>query len=222
MRSLFPLTDFDFWAFLTAGAVVLAAADRTLGLGWLDRENWTVVQIGLAVAIAYLAGHVIAEVASRLLEGWLVHRVLGTPAILLFSDAPSSLISQLLYSTYFRPIGAELRARIERRAVEEGLSTDAKTLYTNAYVVARRDSLSAGRLAMFQNQYSMCRNVSVACLLTAPALITVGVYAGRRADMGWGVAALLASCVMLVRFLKYYRLFSVEVLSTYAGGAGKS
>lgn len=68
MRN-FPLTDFDFWAFLTSGAVVLAAFDHALGMGFVDRDRWTFVQGTLAVALAYVAGHVVAEAASRFLEG---------------------------------------------------------------------------------------------------------------------------------------------------------
>lgn len=222
MRGWFPLTDFDFWAFLTSGAVLLAAADRVFGLGWLDRENWTVVQVGLAAAVAYVTGHVIAEGASRFLEGALVHRLLGTPASLLLSDKPDRPAGCWLYPGYFQPVAPELRARIERRAAREDPPLERNAIYANAYVLARRDQLAAGRLAMFQNQYSMCRNVSLACLLAAPALTISGIHTGRTADFWWAAAALVVAAVMLIRFLKYYRLFSVEVLNAYAGGAGGS
>lgn len=222
MRGYFPLTDFDFWAFLTSGAVLLAAADRVLGLGWLDRENWTVVQFGVAVAVAYVTGHVIAEAASRLLEGALVHRLLGTPATHLLSDQPDRPAGRWLYSGYFKPVAPELRVRIERRAAREDPPIERDAIYASAYVLARRDQLASGRLAVFQNQYSMCRNVSLACLLAAPALAIGGTHTGRTADLWWAAAALVVAAVMLIRFLKYYRLFSVEVLNTYASGAGAS
>jgi hypothetical protein len=222
MRDAFPLTDFDFWAFLTSGAVMLAAADRVFGLGWMARENWTFVQVGLAAALAYVVGHVVAEIASRLLEGWLVQRVLGTPSkLLLATDAPRPR-GYWLYSSYFNPVSPDLRARIDRRAARSDPPLEANALYTTAYILARRDTLAAGRLSTFQNQYSMCRNVCLASFLAAPALAVAGLHAGRPADLWWAAAALVVAAVMLIRFLKYYRLFSVEVLNAYAGGAGGS
>ena len=222
MRGWFPLTDFDFWAFLTSGAVLLAAADRVFSLGWVDREHWTVVQIGLAAAVAYVTGHVIAEAASRLLEGILVRRLLGSPSSFLLGDPPALPKGRWLYPGYFQPIAPELRARIQRLAASEEPPFEGNAIYTHAYVFARRDQMASGRLAVFQNQYSMCRNVCLACALAAPALAVSGFFAGRNADFWWAGAALLVGAVMLIRFLKYYRLFSVEVLNSYAGGAGGS
>lgn len=220
MRAWFPLTDFDFWAFLTSGALLLAAADRVFSFGWVDRENWTVVQVGLAAAAAYVAGHVVAEAASRILEGILVSRLLGTPASLLLSDPPARPAGRWLFPGYFQPVAPELRAHIERRAAREDPPSEGRAIYAKAYVLARRDQLASGRLAVFQNQYSMCRNVCFACVLAAPALAISGLHTGRNADFWWAGAALLVGAVMLIRFLKYYRLFSVEVLNAYAGGAG--
>ena len=222
MRDAFPLTDFDFWAFLTSGAVILAAADKVFGLGWLARENWTFVQVGLAAALAYVVGHIVAEIASRLLEGWLVQRVLGAPSkLLLAEDAPRPW-GYWLFSSYFTPISADLRARIERRAALSEPPIEATALYTNAYILARRDALAASRLSTFQNQYSMCRNVCVASLAAAPALAFAALHAGQPANLWWALAALVVAAVMLVRFLKYYRLYSMEVLNAYAGGAGEA
>jgi len=53
-------------------------------------------------------------------------------------------------------------------------------------------------------------------------LAFAGFHEGRTDDLLWAAAALVVAAVMLIRFLKYYRLFSVEVLNSYAGGAGGS
>ena len=75
MLEWFAQPDLDFWPFLTSGGVLLAAVDRVFCLGWQGRENCAVVQVGLAAVLAYATWHMIAEAASRRIEGALLHRL---------------------------------------------------------------------------------------------------------------------------------------------------
>ncbi len=68
-----PLTDYDTWACLTPGFLLLAAGDHVLRLGWIWRDTWTTVGAIFAIACAYVVGHACASLASLIIERGLVH-----------------------------------------------------------------------------------------------------------------------------------------------------
>ena len=57
MKQWFPFTDYEFYAYIAAGMLLVAAVDYTFGGAVLtNRAEWTVVQIVFWAVIAYLAG----------------------------------------------------------------------------------------------------------------------------------------------------------------------
>src|SRR5262245_37488784 len=61
MRQYFPFTDYDFYAYLTAGAGLLFAIDLTFNDADITRlPEWTVVRVGLVTALAYVVGQLTA------------------------------------------------------------------------------------------------------------------------------------------------------------------
>src|SRR3546814_15640094 len=69
VKDWFPFTSYDFYAYLTAGMVTLAAVDRVyLGSMLASEANWTIVNGTFWTAIAYLVGQIIAIPSSVFLE----------------------------------------------------------------------------------------------------------------------------------------------------------
>lgn len=81
-----PFTSYDFWAYLSAGSLLLFAVDQALGTALLARDSWTVVQAVVAVTFAYAMGQLIASMSSLLLERLLVGKLLGYPRNVLFGQ----------------------------------------------------------------------------------------------------------------------------------------
>ena len=78
-----PFTVYDFFAYLSSGAVLVATADYIWGLGLLANKEVSPI-LGVALIIlAYVTGHIIAHFSSWLLEQTIVHRVLKSPSVLL-------------------------------------------------------------------------------------------------------------------------------------------
>ena len=69
MKDWFPLTSYEFYAYLTSGMVVLAAADRAfMGSTLASHTDWKVVIVVFWAAIAYLIGHIVAIPSSAIFE----------------------------------------------------------------------------------------------------------------------------------------------------------
>ena len=64
MENKIPFTSYDFWAYLSAGFLLLFIADLVAGTGLLDRYSWTVVQGVVAVSAAYAVGQLVASLSS--------------------------------------------------------------------------------------------------------------------------------------------------------------
>src|SRR5262245_42840329 len=120
MKSWFPFTDYDFYAYLTAGLTVLFAVDYAFNNGAIMlRESWPVVQIIFVLAIAYILGQILAGAASILLEHWLARRVLHPPVALITGIAKlrlrERLISKWVVGRYYEPFPLAVRQDILNR-----------------------------------------------------------------------------------------------------------
>jgi hypothetical protein len=84
-----PFTSYDFWAYLSAGFLLLFAIDQATGNRFLMRDNWTLVQGVTAVSLAYGVGQLVASVSPAVFEKLLVARLLLAAA-----DFSGSLLKQ--------------------------------------------------------------------------------------------------------------------------------
>jgi|SRR5664279_80105 len=74
-----PFSVYDFFAYLSSGAVVLTTIDYVWGLGVLRRKEVGPV-LGIALVIlAYVTGQIVAQFSSFLFEHIIVKRVLQRP-----------------------------------------------------------------------------------------------------------------------------------------------
>jgi len=226
VKHWFPFTDYDFYAYLTAGLTVLFALDFSANHGAIMlREEWPFVQIVFAVAVAYLVGQIIAGFASMLLEHWLARRVLQPPiTVLLELQKPrkrEKFVNRWIVGRYYEALPPTYQVIIlENVAAQLGLSPDAlkdpEEVFQVAFPVARSAADAAARLDDFRKLYGFSRNMSLAAAIAAGALIYRAVSSGDSSMYGWAAVIGLGSVALFARFLKFYAAFAAEVLRTYA------
>ncbi|HEY0684834.1 MAG TPA: hypothetical protein VGD45_21030 [Steroidobacter sp.] len=211
-----PFTNFDFWGYLASGFLLLCAVDLAAGYGLIQRENWTIVEGILAISMAYVIGHAVASISSLVLERGLVAGLLGRPNQALFgtSRAPSWL--RKLFGFYFELLPGETRTTIFDRAAKAGISRAGEGLFWLAFAEARASERTMARLADFLNQYSFCRNVSLVCFVDAALLQWAHLRSGDDAQLLWTRVSLVVGLVLLMRYLKFLRLYSVELFTSFA------
>lgn len=213
-----PFTGYDIFAHLASGLTVLVGSAFAFDKTRFIESSPDLPVLVILVVVAYALGHVIAELSSFVLERQLVRRVLGAPEVhLLASDALTP--QRRLLRSYFDPVHHSVMARIEARRVREGVTEDPRGVFWNALPVARKDPSAAKRLEAFLNVYGFCRNMCIAFLTTA-ALLLLGLLTHQTALPAGSVLVselclLAGAAAMVIRYLKYYRLFTLEVLLTY-------
>jgi len=216
-----PFSIYDFFAYLSAGFVLLcgAAAAFVGGSGWQDTPTLMVGLLG--VIAAYSAGHVLANISAFLLERLLVGRVLGTPTAVLLSDRPAPRIRHL-FPGYFTSLPRNQRDRVLRQARRRAdIEIAGPALFYHCFASVKHDDVVMVRLNTFLNLYGFCRNMSLALLVVA-AMLGIGtalgsVDTGSAVPVGWWIAGCVAGSLgLLYRYLKFFRHYGSEVFLSYA------
>jgi hypothetical protein len=212
-----PFSVYDFLGYLASGAVVLAGLTVSF-VGYEPLQQSPSLPVGLLLVIAaYVIGQIVANLAGDLIERRLVANRLHRPTdILLGFHVPDGLTKWLLPG-YCTPLPGSTRDRV--RNSSEGLEGGA--LFFHCHAVMKSDSVVRERLETFLNLYGFCRNMSLALVIVA-ACLGGGLVIGS-ADTGpvvapgwWLAAAALAALGMLYRYLKFYRQYALELLTSYA------
>ena len=81
MDAFNRLSDYDVFAYLPQGFFALAAIDYLFGTAFVIHASWDVPKVVLVIFSAYAGGHIIASPSSRFIERWLVHGIMGQPAL---------------------------------------------------------------------------------------------------------------------------------------------
>ena len=209
----FPFTDYDFWGYIAAGFLTLFALDCSVGTDLLLRPSWTLVETVIAVSLAYVVGHLIAGMSSALLEQRLLLHI-GRPSEILTGTKRGPGWARFMFPGYFTPLPPGALSALRAKATAAGHG-DFGSLFTHAHRVAQKNAKAAERMAIFLNQYGFCRNVSFAALVAAIAF-TIAAARGERDDAWlWAACASVVFVGMFFRYLKFHRLFTVEVLNSY-------
>ena len=229
MKNWFPFTDYEFYAYLTAGLVVLFSLDYGINQGAIMlRENWPFIQIVFAIAMAYVAGHIVAGLASVVMERWVVHRLLRSPvAVMLGLGKPrfgENIVRRLFIGRYYEPQSETFRTIVlkcvgEKLGIEPEKISDPEEVFQVAFPVARAIPDTAARLDEFRRMYGFARNVAFAGVMAAAAIAYRAKSAGEDTLYFWAGLIVLLSLWMFGRYLKFYAAFGAEVLRTYAAGA---
>jgi hypothetical protein len=215
-----PFSVYDFFGYLASGFVLLVG----VAAAFTNNDNWqsdpSLIVGLLLVILAYTSGHVVANVAGFLLEATFARRVLKSPTVNLFSPAATGRW-RYIFPGYYKPLPEAQRTRVLSRAAAAGITLPSEGLFFHCFatVKAREDVMS--RLNTFLNLYGYCRNMCLTLLAVAVALgvgtaWTHTARTGQVAPGWWAVGAALAAVGLLFRYLKFYRLYAVEVYINYA------
>lgn len=224
MKSWFPFTDYDFYAYITSGVILIASVDYTLFGGVLvNRTEWTVVQGVFWTMLSYLVGHITAGLSSFLLEQTITKKVFRSPSLIVlglssprwFEKLFSSLFAQE-YSPLPSPSCDEVIRKLSGKLqCDRATLPDAETMFQAAFSVARYEASSELRLNQFMNLYGFCRNVAFAFVLASILLTWKLSFHPAPAD-GWLIAAAVIMAIgMYGRFLKFYAAYTREIFRAF-------
>lgn len=217
MDQKIPFTSYDFWAYLSAGFMLLFALDQAVGTHLLMREKWTVVQGVVAVSVAYTVGQLVASASSWLYEKLLVGKVLGYPRNILFGNVSVWRGFQNLLPGYFAPLPAETQKTALEKGGKLGVDRPGEALFWPAHVYGRGTPAVAARLDNFLNLYGFCRNTALVGLIDAAVLYwSYWQPKGPPEHLLWARISLVVSLGMTLRYLKFYRHFALEVFTSWA------
>ena len=211
-----PFTVYDFFAYLSSGAVWVLTADYVLGLGLLNQKEVAVILGVSLVVFAYVCGHIVAHFSSFTMEQVVVGRVLKRPASILMGDKPRWPIFRLIFPNYFRPLPGQTQKRVHEQAEARGAKSTGEALFLHAYSVVTSNSSIQARLDDFRNQYGFARNMSFAFLVSAITIVVAHRLGYHPVRQRWAVLSALAGLTLFYRYLKFFRQYSYELLLRYA------
>jgi hypothetical protein len=211
-----PFSVYDFFAYLSSGAVLLATADYVMGLGLMDRKDVPPLLVAVLIILAYVSGHIVAHFSSFILEQLFVGRLLKRPASILLGESPRSKILRWMFRNYFRPLPVSTQERVHAQAKLRDVAARGEGLFLHAYAVVTASPTQQARLDEFRNQYGFARNMSFAFIVAA---LTIGIahrIGHQMVQLRWALPAAVAGLALLYRYLKFFRQFSYELFLRYA------
>ncbi|HSD37909.1 MAG TPA: hypothetical protein VLC92_10405 [Rhodocyclaceae bacterium] len=217
MDQKLPFTSYDFWAYLSAGFLLLFAVDYVIGTHLLARDAWTVVQSIGAISCAYAVGQIIGSMSLVAFENILVGKLLGYPRDILFGNTKAGRWARLLLPAYFQTLPLETQRAALERGKKVGINSPGEALFWPAYANARTTPAVMSRLENFLNLYGFCRNVAFVAYVDAALLYWSYRWGGGPSDnLVWACGALFIGAGMTVRYLKFFRCYALEVFTSYA------
>lgn len=224
MKDWFPLANYEFYAYLTSGMVVLAAADRAfMGSTLANHTDWKVVIAVFWAAIAYLIGHIVAIPSSAIFEHLIAKRVLRDPSAVILGLQPQrfrercfgTVVGAREYEPFPKDFRAAIVIKLARALNVTETSIQADAAFQCAFTPARSISDSASRMDSFLNQYGFCRNVSFANLVATVLLTILARRTGDRIDTLLAVGAGVLALGLFIRFIKFYAAYTREVYRAF-------
>ena len=227
MSSLSKVSDYELFAYVASGFWALAISDLLIEPQFIFRIDWTISETALMFMASYIVGHILASPAHAVIERGLVHKILLPPSItLLGKDTRLERRKPLgakLFRGYYRPLEDDIWKRILRRSREEsGEEKSGEALFWQAYSVAKNDANVAARIGAFLKLYGFCRNMTFINLcgfllfLVSTTIRSINNDSFALIDHPiWAGLSLIVSLGMMIRFLKFYRLYSVEIFVAY-------
>ena len=229
MRGYFPFTDFEFYAYVVSGLVLLVTLDYSCtAVDLLLHWNWQLEQAAVVIAISYVTGMIVAMLAASVLETQLFKRTKRPSAIMLGYAAPGGWEKFLTISTgtsyFFSPLSDLLITKAKRNAAAAlGCELEAmdnkdrrEDLFQYGFFVARRAEDSCRRIDRDRREYEFSRNMAVVSFISAVALYLRGVFRMEVPPMAWALAATLTSIIMFLRYVRYYGSFHSQVIRAAA------
>lgn len=212
-----PFSVYDFFGYLATGFVLLVSIDLSCGGAWLARDSIPPLLALFLILLAFVVGHLVAHVASVLLESIFVRTFLGSPELHLFGVAQKSWRSKL-FPGNFKPLPKAIQQHLRARAEEYGAPVSERAFFLHCHAVVKNQPTTAERLNTFLVQYGFCRNISMAFAFAAlvPFLGRLWCPLTPVSLVPWAPLALVLSVGMFYRYLKFFRHYTIEVLTSYA------
>lgn len=213
----FPFTSYDFWAYLASGFLLLGGLDYVFATNLLAQKDWSWFHIGVAVTCAYVTGQLVASLSSTLFERGLVGKVLGFPRDVLFEKTSVSPALKRCLPGYYTALPKTTREAALAKGRAAGVNEPGEGLFWPAFNSAKANAKVMERLDSFLNQYGFARNIALVSFIDAALLCWSYNWKGApplHGNLAW--LALIAGCGMTLRYLKFFRLYSVEVFTSYA------
>ncbi len=207
-----PFSVYDVFGYLAAGFVLLVSIDFSCGAGWLSRESIPPVYAVFWTLVAFVAGHLVAHMASVLLENLFLRRFLRSPDVHLFEVADKTWRSRL-FPGNFQPLPVATQERVRERAAEYGAPISGRGLFLHCHAIVKHQPTTLDRLNTFLAQYGFCRNISMAFALAALVLTLGSVWCSSTlVDL---LPSLPLTLILAVGML-YPRHYTIEVFTSYA------
>jgi hypothetical protein len=225
MRSYFPFTDFDFYAYVLAGFLALVCFDYAfLDGAWLLHDvNWTIAYGAGVVASSYIAGQIVSMIASFTLEKQVVCKWIGPPREYLLgvrTNVPT--LVRFINGLSASHISPTLPSAIATKAMQNaavalgeqfedfrGKDTRSEEVFQYGYAIGRCHEDTCRRLDRDRREYELSRNLALVSLVGGGLLLVFP----RAAPESWpGPLLLLLSCFMLIRFVRYFASFHTQVI----------
>ena len=181
MNNWFPFTDYDFYAYLTTGMIVLFSLDYGITGGEnVFRETWPFMHIVFAIVVAYIVGQIVAMLASILLEHGVVRRVFQPPVAVMMNFGKrrfgESFLGRWIVGRYYEPLPENLRLVVlERVADKLGIAvetlSDPEDVFQVAFPEASRIPSTLKRMEELRRLYGFSRNITLAGFLSVGAIL---------------------------------------------------
>lgn len=217
MDQKIPFTSYDFWAYLSSGFLLLFVADWVFETRLLQRETWSIVPGVVAVSCAYVAGQLVASMSSTVFEKILVGKLLGYPRNNLFGVYSVWGWVRKVLPGYYQPLPKAAQIAAIEKGKLVGVSSPGESLFWPAFTYSKSAAVVMGRMNDFLNQYGFARNIALVAFLDAGLLYWSFRWGDGPADrLHWCYGALVVGFGMTLRYLKFFRLYAVEVFTSYA------
>jgi hypothetical protein len=212
-----PFSLYDFFGYLAAGfmwlvgLMVISGSDKPEieSINWIEGVVWLIVM--------YVAGHVNAHFANWLLEKKIIG-ALGYPSINLFTEPKKP---HKMFKEFRRILPSPLRENILSRYKKmSGDDKPGEAMYLYCFhTVKERCKQTTDRLQSFMNLYGFSRNMSFALLVVGVLFVVKGCIETEYINT-WelpylGIGFILASVVLFLRMLKFFKHYSIEVFATF-------
>jgi hypothetical protein len=222
----FGFDTYDFFGYIASGLLVLIGLDLIFDFSDVLGTDMDTMQ-ALAVALAsYVVGQILASPAKVLLEDLIVQFGLKKPCVRLMSDPDRRNPFRYLFWGYFQPLTQTVREKITKRVTQgDGNEPTGEDLFVKVRFdpAVRADEALMARMDTFLNKYGFSRNVCFAalCLSIAVFVKSGDLPAGpeREQFLTYGWLLLVSAVLLFFRYLKFLRLYSYEMLNSYAAGA---
>jgi hypothetical protein len=237
--NLVPFGDYDLIAYLMVGLAMFMVLDLVFGLGLLYRTKWNSGSVTGIVILAYLGGHLTSIPSAWIFEDWLVGSCFSRPVehLVPYPHAVRNATLACSLASWLKPDEYDAVAPqdvLTRIAAKVHQPPDDRAFFHEAFATAKRDANSYERMQTFQRLYLLFRNMAflALCGLVAVSIKRTLIGFGRLQDdrhlIHYGVAPwmisfwgqftvfLVLGAGLLDRFLFFYRLYALEVITAYA------